>query len=45
MNVIRNYLYNAVYQLLLVLLPLVSITYVSRVLANTGVGIMHILTQ
>lgn len=39
MNVIRNYLYNAVYQLLLVLLPLVSITYVSRVLANTGVGI------
>ncbi|KRM92822.1 polysaccharide biosynthesis C-terminal domain-containing protein [Liquorilactobacillus cacaonum] len=39
MNVIRNYLYNAGYQLLLVILPLVSITYVSRVLTNTGVGL------
>ncbi|KRN08620.1 oligosaccharide translocase [Liquorilactobacillus mali KCTC 3596 = DSM 20444] len=39
MNVVRNYLYNAGYQLLLVMLPLVSITYVSRVLTNTGVGI------
>lgn len=39
MNVIRNYLYNAGYQLLLVILPLVSISYVSRVLTNTGVGL------
>lgn len=39
MKVIRNYLYNAGYQLLLVLLPLVTATYISRVLGNTGVGI------
>lgn len=39
MKVIRNYLYNAGYQLLLILLPLVTATYVSRVLTNTGVGI------
>ena len=39
MNVVKNYLYNASYQLLLVLLPLISMTYVSRVLTNTGVGI------
>lgn len=39
MKVVRNYLYNAGYQLLLVLLPLVTATYISRVLTNTGVGI------
>lgn len=39
MKVIRNYLYNASYQLLLVLLPLVTATYISRVLGNAGVGI------
>lgn len=39
MKVVKNYLYNAAYQLLLVLLPLISMTYVSRVITNTGVGI------
>jgi len=39
MKVVRNYLYNAGYQLLLVILPLVTATYTSRVLTNTGVGI------
>lgn len=39
MKVVRNYLYNAGYQLLLVLLPLVTATYISRVLTNTGVGL------
>lgn len=39
MKVVRNYLYNAGYQLLLVLLPLITATYISRVLTNTGVGI------
>ncbi|MFT8425235.1 MAG: polysaccharide biosynthesis C-terminal domain-containing protein [Liquorilactobacillus sp.] len=39
MKVIRNYLYNAGYQLLLVILPLVTATYISRVLTKTGVGI------
>ncbi|MFT8406303.1 polysaccharide biosynthesis C-terminal domain-containing protein, partial [Liquorilactobacillus nagelii] len=39
MKVVRNYLYNAGYQLLLVLLPLITATYISRVLTNTGVGL------
>ena len=39
MKVVRNYLYNAGYQLLLVILPLITATYTSRVLTNTGVGL------
>ncbi len=39
MKVVHNYLYNAGYQLLLVILPLITATYTSRVLTNTGIGI------
>ena len=39
MKVLKNYLYNAFYQLLVIILPLVTIPYVSRVLGPTGVGI------
>lgn len=38
MRVIKNYLYNAGYQLLNILLPLVTMPYVTRVLTNIGYG-------
>lgn len=37
-KVIKNYFYNASYQVMLVLLPIVVTPYVSRVLGATGVG-------
>ncbi|OYS85547.1 hypothetical protein CBG19_09750 [Limosilactobacillus reuteri] len=39
MKVIKNYLYNASYQLLALLLPLITTPYVSRVLGPNGVGV------
>lgn len=39
MKVIKNYLYNAGYQLLAVLLPLITAPYVSRVIGAHGIGI------
>lgn len=39
MKVIKNYIYNAGYQLLSVILPLVTTPYVTRVLTKTGYGI------
>lgn len=37
-KVIKNYLYNLSYQLLAILVPLVTTPYVSRVLGATGIG-------
>lgn len=39
MKIAKNLFYNASYQLLLVLLPLVTVPYVSRVLGPEGIGI------
>lgn len=39
MKIIKNYLYNAGYQLLTVLLPLITTPYVTRVLTNEGYGV------
>lgn len=39
MKVIKNYLYNAGYQLLAVLLPLITAPYVSRIIGAHGIGI------
>ena len=39
MKVIKNYLYNVSYQLLALILPLITGPYVSRVLGPSGVGI------
>ena len=39
MKVIRNYLYNVGYQVLAIIVPLITSAYVSRVLRPTGVGI------
>ncbi|TGA99960.1 flippase [Sporolactobacillus shoreae] len=39
MNVKKNYLYTLVYQLTVMLVPLITVPYVSRVLLSEGVGI------
>lgn len=39
MKVLKNYLYNVSYQLLIIILPLITIPYISRVLGPNGVGI------
>ena len=39
MQVIKNYLYNVFYQLLTVLAPLVTMTYLSHVLGAQGMGV------
>jgi len=39
MRVVKNYLYNAFYQIFILLVPLVTTPYLSRVLGPTGVGI------
>ena len=35
----KNFIYNLAYQILVVLLPLITTPYVSRVLGSEGVGI------
>ncbi|WP_143461862.1 flippase [Levilactobacillus enshiensis] len=39
MNVVRNYMYNAGYQLLTLIVPFITVPYIARVLGPTGVGI------
>lgn len=39
MKVVRNYLYNASYQVFIILVPLITTPYLARVLGPTGVGI------
>ena len=38
MKVVRNYLYNVGYQVLAIIVPLITAAYVSRILRPTGVG-------
>lgn len=38
MKVIKNYLYNVGYQILAIIVPLITAAYVSRVLRPVGVG-------
>ena len=38
MKVLRNYLYNAGYQVLAIIVPLITSPYISRVLHASGVG-------
>lgn len=37
-TIVKNYLYNAVYQIFSILAPLITMPYVSRVLGATGIG-------
>lgn len=39
MKIIKNYLYNVGYNILILLTPLLTVPYISRVLGPTGVGI------
>ena len=39
MQVVKNYLYNASYQIFILLVPLITTPYLARVLGPTGVGI------
>ena len=39
MKVVKNYLYNAGYQIFLLLVPLITTPYIARVIGPTGVGI------
>ncbi|WP_137597321.1 flippase [Paucilactobacillus kaifaensis] len=39
MKVIKNYLYNMSYQILVLLAPLITVPYVARVLGSHGVGV------
>ena len=34
----KNFLYNAAYQILLILLPLITTPYISRILGADGIG-------
>lgn len=38
-SIVKNYLYNLVYQILILILPLVTASYLARVLGATGNGI------
>lgn len=38
MKVIKNYLYNLTYQILIIILPIITIPYVSRILGAEGLG-------
>lgn len=35
----KNFIYNALYQMLILILPFITVPYVSRILGTTGVGI------
>ncbi|MFT8323608.1 MAG: flippase [Bacillus sp. (in: firmicutes)] len=39
MGLLKNYLYNMVYQVVILILPLLTVPYISRVLGSRGVGI------
>ena len=34
----KNFIYNIVYQILIMIIPLITMPYVSRVLGSTGIG-------
>lgn len=39
MQIIRNFLYNAGYQIFILILPIITVPYIARVLGSEGVGI------
>ncbi|MDT9330992.1 flippase [Clostridium perfringens] len=39
MSLKKNFLYNAIYQIFVILLPIITVPYVSRVLGPTGIGL------
>lgn len=41
-RVIKNYIYNSLYQILAIIIPIITIPYIARVLGAEGVGINRI---
>ncbi|WP_268729706.1 oligosaccharide flippase family protein, partial [Streptococcus gallolyticus] len=39
MRLLKNYLYNMSYQVIAIILPLITVPYISRVLGSEAVGI------
>lgn len=39
MKVVKNYIYNVIYQILILILPFITIPYISKVLGASGIGI------
>ena len=39
MSVTKNYIYNLIYQMLLIILPIITVPYITRILGTNGVGI------
>lgn len=39
MSVTKNYIYNLTYQILLLILPIITVPYITRVLGTSGIGI------
>ena len=37
-NVKKNFIYNIIYQILVLIIPLITMPYVSRVLGSDGIG-------
>ncbi|MDF7639822.1 polysaccharide biosynthesis C-terminal domain-containing protein [Lactobacillus sp. ESL0791] len=44
MKVVKNYLYNIIYQIFIVLVPLITTPYIAQVVGPTGVGINSFTT-
>lgn len=38
MSIKKNYIFNVVYQIILIILPIITVPYISRVLGSSGVG-------
>lgn len=39
MQIVKNYLYNVIYQVFIIIVPLLTIPYLSRILGPSGIGI------
>lgn len=39
MSIARNYIYNIIYQVFIILVPLITVPYISRVLGSNGIGV------
>ena len=39
MKILKNYLYNAAYQVIAIIIPLITVPYISRILGSEAVGI------
>ncbi|RYL95192.1 flippase [Sporolactobacillus sp. THM7-4] len=39
MSIAKNYIYNVIYQVIILIIPLITVPYISRVLGSNGIGI------